>query len=120
MVPKGSTTPCLRAAPMQHLPCPISAQTAGENDRPHPGPIMQTHAAGERALLPMRTLCGVQGLPWRVNSLASKHRKSLITDHQIHLFSKITILFDFLPVPLKQIISISEGEDLHLVIEIFG
>lgn len=61
-----------------------------------------------------------KGCQYIFNLEASKHRENLFTYHKISLFSKITILFEYFSVPLRQIISISEHQNFHLKTEIFG
>lgn len=103
----------------RYLPFPISRQTTEENYRTRHVCYANTCSLRERAVSNENHLWS-SGLMSKLHSLASTDKKSLFTDHQISSFSKITILLDFLPVPLKQIISISEYQDLHLVMEIFG
>lgn len=102
-------------SPYRYLPCPIPRQTTDENYRTRHVCYANTCSLRERAVSNENHLWS-SGLMSKLHSLASTNKKN----HQINSFSKITILFDFLPVPFKQIISISEYQDLHLVIEIFG
>lgn len=106
-------------SPYRYLPCSISCQNTNENYRICHVCYANTCSLRVRAISNENHLWS-SGLMGTLHSLASTDKKSLFTDHQMSSFYKITILFEFLPVPLKQIISISEYQDLHLVMEVFG